>query len=311
MMGSINDGMHKEEGSSNGPPDSSSRDNSIVATGELEAAANSVREIPEQAAGGKTPMLDVHASHETVHTWKGFFIHIATIVIGLLIAVGLEQTVEYFHHRHQVAEMRKALDVERHINANEFGILTEDFHRVIPQLQANMAVYKFLQLHPGAPAEQWPGRLSWVSISGYFFDSAWKTAQQSDVLQYMPRAEVLRQSELYARLYRLNQAYQELTAAKDEATTLSIHELDTAKLSPAQIDRQISLTAIVLRREASIARLMLNLNPRYPDFAPSPSAADIHDILNDSTDSESQKKAGALLDQLYHFEQQQRAESEE
>ena len=29
------------------------------------------------------PMLDVHAPHEVPHTWKGFFIHIATIVIGL------------------------------------------------------------------------------------------------------------------------------------------------------------------------------------------------------------------------------------
>src|SRR6202167_5620564 len=169
-------------------------------------------------------MLDVHARHETVHSWKDFFIHIATIVIGLLIAIGLEQTVEYFHHRHQVAEMCKALEVEHHINANEFGVLTEDFHRVIPKLQANMAVYKFLLLHPGASPEQWPGRLSWVSITGYFFDSAWKTAQQSDVLQYMPRAEVLRESELYARLYLLNQSYQELKAAKEEATTLSIEE---------------------------------------------------------------------------------------
>jgi hypothetical protein len=50
------------------------------------------------------PMLDVHAPHETIHTWKDFLIHLTTIVIGLLIAVGLEQTVEYFHHRHQVAE---------------------------------------------------------------------------------------------------------------------------------------------------------------------------------------------------------------
>lgn len=48
------------------------------------------------------PMLDVHAPHEVVHTWKAFFIHIATIAIGLLIAIGLEQTVEFFHHRHQL-----------------------------------------------------------------------------------------------------------------------------------------------------------------------------------------------------------------
>ena len=46
-------------------------------------------------------MLDVHPPHSATHTWKDFFIHIATIVIGLLIAVGLEQGVEYMHHRHQ------------------------------------------------------------------------------------------------------------------------------------------------------------------------------------------------------------------
>ena len=35
-------------------------------------------------------MLDVHPTH----TWRDFFLHLATITIGLLIAVGLEQTVE-------------------------------------------------------------------------------------------------------------------------------------------------------------------------------------------------------------------------
>jgi hypothetical protein len=46
------------------------------------------------------PMLDVHASHAAVRSWKDFFIHIATITIGLLIAIGLEQSIEFFHHCH-------------------------------------------------------------------------------------------------------------------------------------------------------------------------------------------------------------------
>jgi hypothetical protein len=33
------------------------------------------------------PMREVHPPHEAVHTWRGFLLHIATIVIGLLIAV--------------------------------------------------------------------------------------------------------------------------------------------------------------------------------------------------------------------------------
>jgi hypothetical protein len=33
-------------------------------------------------------MLDVHPPHEAAHTWKDFFIHVGTICVGLLIAIG-------------------------------------------------------------------------------------------------------------------------------------------------------------------------------------------------------------------------------
>jgi hypothetical protein len=61
-------------------------------------------------------MLDVHPAHHAATTWRDFFVHIATIVIGLLIAVGLEQTVEYFHHRQQRHELEAA--IKRDCEAN-------------------------------------------------------------------------------------------------------------------------------------------------------------------------------------------------
>jgi len=61
-------------------------------------------------------MLDVHPPHAPTHTWRDFLIHIATIVVGLLIAVGLEQTVELIHHAHQRRELREALRSETEIN---------------------------------------------------------------------------------------------------------------------------------------------------------------------------------------------------
>jgi hypothetical protein len=65
------------------------------------------QEPPEASSPEElTPMLDVHPAHHAASTWRDFFIHIATIVIGLLIAIGLEQTVEYFHHRHLASEAR-------------------------------------------------------------------------------------------------------------------------------------------------------------------------------------------------------------
>lgn len=65
--------------------------------------------IPTAVQEHPKPMLEVHAPHEALHTWKGFFIHIAAIVVGLFIAVGLEQTVVYFHHRHQTQELEQQI----------------------------------------------------------------------------------------------------------------------------------------------------------------------------------------------------------
>lgn len=31
-------------------------------------------------------MLDVHPAHHAANTWRAFFVHIATIVLGLLVA---------------------------------------------------------------------------------------------------------------------------------------------------------------------------------------------------------------------------------
>jgi hypothetical protein len=38
-------------------------------------------------------MLDIHDAHHAASTWRDFFIHIATIVLGLLIAISFEQLV--------------------------------------------------------------------------------------------------------------------------------------------------------------------------------------------------------------------------
>jgi hypothetical protein len=50
-------------------------------------------------------MLDIHPAHHAATTWREFLIHIATIVLGLLIAVGLEQAVEALHRHHQLNQL--------------------------------------------------------------------------------------------------------------------------------------------------------------------------------------------------------------
>jgi hypothetical protein len=87
---------------------------------EAVAILDDVLSSPEASA----PMLDVHAPHEPLHTWKGFFIHIATIVVGLFIAVALEQSVEALNNHHEVAAVREDLNGEsrQELYASEWKI---------------------------------------------------------------------------------------------------------------------------------------------------------------------------------------------
>jgi len=117
-------------------------------------------------------MLEVHPPQHAAHGWRDFLIHIVTIVIGLLIALGLEQTAEGFHHRTQVQEAREAIAQERAANQQEFARATELFRRETKQFQTNLAVLQFLQQHPGAAPGSWPGKINWHSNITYFSSAA-------------------------------------------------------------------------------------------------------------------------------------------
>jgi hypothetical protein len=118
-------------------------------------------------------MLDIHPAHHAATTWRDFFIHMATIVIGLCIAVGLEQTVEFFHHAHErqvlVQEMR--LEAQRNV-----GLLRTDIDRNLDRARWNLAVMTALQTalprdgvvttvlppHEGFVPQIYPSRAVWA-----------------------------------------------------------------------------------------------------------------------------------------------------
>jgi hypothetical protein len=77
----------------------------------VEPAAASIS-LPQK----ETVILDVHPAHHAASTWRDFFIHIATIVIGLLIAVSLEQTVEKLHHQHLRHQLQESLQKDGEAN---------------------------------------------------------------------------------------------------------------------------------------------------------------------------------------------------
>lgn len=68
-------------------------------------------EPPAPVKDETTDAMDIHRP-KPIHNWREFLGEIGIIVIGVLIALAGEQTVEALHHRSQVSELSEALDVE-------------------------------------------------------------------------------------------------------------------------------------------------------------------------------------------------------
>ena len=138
-------------------------------------------------------MLDVHPPHHTPNTWRDFFIHIATITVGLLIALGLEQTVEYFHHRHEAAELRENLHREsEQITKDSRDTDTGQTYQMnwladrIKQVQDT--VWNRKPLAPAAP----------YALPDYFYpnDPIWRSAKTSGKVVRLNQDEIDAFSEI-------------------------------------------------------------------------------------------------------------------
>jgi hypothetical protein len=237
-------------------------------------------------------MLDVHAVHGAVRSWRDFFVHIVIIAIGLGLAISLQQTVEYLHHRHQVAETRHALAQERAENRRTFASQTRYWRRTVAELQNNLLVFQYLQQHPGTAQENLPGVLIWRSDTLSFSTAAWDAARQGGVIALMPRKEIEYYSGLYDFLAREWDFAYAATLAVVEATRYDLIDANPSHLGPAQIAAEIELVQTALGKEWLLGAEMSNLVREYPDFPPTVTRVEM-DRLRHAPDEETLRQLRA------------------
>lgn len=211
-------------------------------------------------------MLDVHPIHAPVRAWRDFFIHIATIVVGLCIAVGLQQTVEFFHHRSQRAELRQALRLEREDNYKTLTANAATWRWGTAELENNLLVFQYLQQHPGTPQEKLPGVLVWATSPFEFSSAAWDAAHQSGLVALLSPGETEANSSLYSILKKVNDIQYESARAIEEAERYDLVDADPSHLSPAEITTEIQLTQNALTVDYLRGISLLDLVGAFPDF---------------------------------------------
>lgn len=151
-------------------------------------------------------MLDVHAPHKRLREAADYVIHLVIITIGLLIAVQIESCVEWRAHKHIAAEAREALHKEIASNLKQLRDAQVGLKQWKAQVDDGLRDMQRVIDHPNDPSSQ-PNKLG-IGCSGITLDNtAWKTAQSTGALDYMPYDE----AAAYVNIY---QAQDQLSAAE-------------------------------------------------------------------------------------------------
>jgi hypothetical protein len=214
-----------------------------------------VAEAPE-APKEQTPMLDVHMPHAT-HTWKDFWIHLGTITVGLLIAIGLEQGVEKLHHLEQGRQLAADLQQEALLNRDRIafnGAALDGEMAWLLRLRRDVIAFRdgatkqsFAyperpQIYPTDPNRS-TARLPLVTV--------WTTAKESNLIQLLPQES----ARHYAFLYQeADLATDALLGLQDDDKWPELDKFElrfdggvpsgnpnVAKMTPAQLDEYVGV----------------------------------------------------------------------
>jgi hypothetical protein len=206
---------------------------------------------PPPSQENTPPMLDVHPPRHAIHTWKDFLIHIATIAIGLLIAIGLEQTVEYFHHRHQLRDARHQLSVELDANREILNKNIESVGTLQAELDRDMAVIREYQ----SSKTPMNGKLSFSHSIFRPRDAAWLSVKQNGVLALMTYDEMEEHNYTYELLSDVMDSVIGFTTPLKVAEAIARRTPD-GNLAPQDTEALITATSEAQGKVAITAMLL-------------------------------------------------------
>ncbi len=175
-----------------------------MATGDQpvrEEARTAGTAAPAETPPEREPTMDIHPPHGAIRTKKDFFIHLLTIIAGILIALGLEALITWGHHRALVREARANLAIE--IRNNK-----ETVDRALAEIPGRKKgleeiIHAMQALEAGKPG---PKDLNYTFIGYDLYSTAWATAADSGATAYMDYDELKR----YTDLYNLQQIFMNL-----------------------------------------------------------------------------------------------------
>src|SRR6478672_3881071 len=138
--------------------------------------------------------MEIHAPDKPIHSQKEFLFHMFTVVLGILIALGMEGIVEWFHHRALVHEARENIATEIRKNKETVDTDIAEIRKREEELNHVIETMRLLEKDPGSFKH---GFLGFHVVNHDLYSTAWQTATVSGAVTYMKYEELIRYTDVY------------------------------------------------------------------------------------------------------------------
>jgi hypothetical protein len=208
--------------------------------------------------------MEVHPPDHPIMTWKQFLVHMSTICLGLLIALGLEHVAELVHQHEQIKQAREALDLERRKNIVLLQQASIESRREQVIYSGNLAALEYIKAHPNAPLNQLPAAIQWVAWPYHLSSTAWHTLRSNSTASLMPSAEMQKEDGLYSEIELFNTRQDRVLEDMFRASQYAQQVTDPRMLSPAQLDQVIGDTKELLNDQFFAGVTIAYFCSQYP-----------------------------------------------
>lgn len=187
-----------------------------------------------------------------VHSWRDFLLHLATVTIGILIALSLEQATEWYHHKAIVREAKENI-------VNELRDSKKSLDNALAQMGTNLGnqekalqVVTDLLAHKVLKEHELTIGFSGPTLSA----TNWRAAEAIGALSLMDYPTLKK----YAGVYETQSEYMRLQARTEDtviAATTYFHGADFEKQSARDLDesrRQLLASITAARVQQQVAR---------------------------------------------------------
>jgi hypothetical protein len=210
-------------------------------------------------------MIDIHPPQHAAMTRRDFFIHLGIVVLGILIAIGLEQTVEFLHKHHQAVYAEQALRDESLQNR---ALVQRDLPSIAHAQQLIRANMRALD-RAASPASAPFHPVAFASATYILtpHDVAWITLRDGDLIPLLPSPLSTTYWELeYDRsivqeaasvIVERRQDVEGLLHLHDDPSTLSADEREKLLLAFSGLDQALDnmRTGLLIYNHANEAAL--------------------------------------------------------